>query len=181
LIAREAEHAKAGKPARIIAKMNALVDKATIDSLYAASQAGVKIDLIVRGICCLVPGMPGLSENIRVRSIVGRFLEHARIFYFENSGGEPAVYAGSADWMPRNFLRRVEVLFPISDPALRHRITHELLPSELKDTENAHELQSNGAYRPVVRRSGERPFSVHARFIESAVARCREPAAKAAK
>jgi len=146
LIAREASHAAAGRPARIIAKMNALVDKATIQSLYAASQAGVEIDLIVRGICCLVPGMPGLSENIRVRSLVGRFLEHARVFYFENNGGEPAVFAGSADWMPRNFFRRVETVFPISDPGLRRWMTDELLATELKDTENAQELQSNGAY-----------------------------------
>ncbi len=116
LIARERENAAAGKPARIIAKMNALVDKEVIDALYAASQAGVKIDLIVRGICCLVPGMPGLSEHIRVRSLVGRFLEHARAFYFANAGGEPVILAGSGDWMPRNFFRRIEVIFPDRGP-----------------------------------------------------------------
>ncbi len=168
LIAREASHAAAGRPARIIAKMNALVDRATIHSLYAASQAGVKIDLIVRGICCLVPGMPGQSENIRVRSLVGRFLEHARVFYFENNGGEPAVFAGSADWMPRNFFRRVETVFPILDPVLKRRITDVMLPAELKDTENVRELHSNGAYRPVARRARERPFSAHERLIAEA-------------
>ena len=168
LIAREAAHAAAGRPAHIIAKMNALVDRTTIHSLYAASQAGVRIDLIVRGICCLVPGMPGMSENIRVRSLVGRFLEHARIFYFENNGGEPAVFAGSADWMPRNFFRRVETVFPILDPVLKSRITDMLLPAELKDTENAQELHSNGAYRPVARRPGGRAFSAQAHFIAAA-------------
>ncbi len=148
LIDREAANARAGKPARILAKMNALVDKATIDALYAASQAGVKVDLIIRGICCLVPGVKGLSENITVRSIVGRFLEHARCFYFENAGGEPLILAGSADWMPRNFFRRVEVLFPIRDPALRQWILGEFFPVELRDNENAHVLDSSGAYRP---------------------------------
>ena len=168
LIGREAANAAAGRPARIVAKMNALVDKAVIDALYAASRAGVKIDLIVRGICCLVPGMPGLSENIRVRSIVGRFLEHARIAYFENAGGEPLIYAGSADWMPRNFFRRVEVLFPIVDPVLRRRIARDLIPAELRDNLNAQELGNNGAYRPVARRPNERAFSVHAHFISAA-------------
>jgi len=168
LIAREAEHAAAGQPARIIAKMNALVDKATIDALYRASQAGVKIDLIVRGICCLVPGMPGLSENIRVRSLVGRFLEHARVFYFENAGGEPAVYAGSADWMPRNFIRRVEALYPIADPELRRWVAEKLLPGELRDTENAEELHCNGAYRRVTRIKGEGAYNLHAQLMAGA-------------
>lgn len=165
LIAREAANAAAGKPARIIVKMNALVDKATIDALYAASQAGVKIDLIIRGICCLVPGMPGLSENIRVRSLVGRFLEHVRAFYFQNAGGNPVVLAGSADWMPRNFFRRVEAVFPIADPALGRWITEELLPTELKDNVNAQELHNNGAYLPIPRRPGEPLFSAHDYFI----------------
>jgi polyphosphate kinase len=167
LIAREAANAAAGRPARIIAKMNALVDRATIDALYAASRAGVKIDLIVRGICCLVPGMTELSENIRVHSLVGRFLEHARIFYFKN-GGSPLIYAGSADWMPRNFFRRVEVLFPILDPGLRKAIAGGLLPVELRDNVNAKQLGSNGAYRPISRGRGERPFSAHAHFISAA-------------
>ncbi|HEX2852970.1 MAG TPA: polyphosphate kinase 1 [Opitutaceae bacterium] len=168
LIAREATHAKAGKSARIVAKMNSLVDKATIDALYAASQAGVKIELIVRGICCLVPGVKGLSENIRVRSIVGRFLEHARLFYFENDGGEPLILAGSADWMPRNFFRRVETLFPIEDPALRQWITGAMLPTEMRDNEQTHLLHANGAYLPVPRRKGERTFSAHKHFIAAA-------------
>lgn len=172
LIAREARNAAAGRPARIIAKMNSLVDKTTIDSLYAASRAGVKIDLIVRGICCLVPGVKGLSENIRVRSLVGRFLEHARVFYFENAdGAQPLIYAGSADWMPRNFFRRIEVLYPVEAPELRRWITRELLPMELKDNENARALHANGAYLPPARRTGEPAFSVHAYFIAAAYQR----------
>ena len=172
LIAREARNAAAGKPAKIIVKMNSLVDKVTIDSLYAASKAGVKINLIVRGICCLVPGIKGLSENIRVRSIVGRFLEHARIFYFENSTGKrPLIYAGSADWMSRNFIRRIEVLFPIEDPDARRWIIKELLPTERKDNENTRVLHANGAYLPPPRRSDEPSFSSHAYFIASAYQR----------
>jgi polyphosphate kinase len=171
LIDRETANARAGKPARILAKMNALVDKVTIDALYGASQAGVKIDLIVRGICCLVPGVRGMSENIMVRSLVGRFLEHARCFYFENAGGEPLILAGSADWMSRNFFRRVEVLFPIRDPVLRQWITGELFPVELKDNDNTHVLDQNGAYRPAPRGADERPFSAQAYFMASAVKR----------
>ena len=173
LIAREAENAASGKPARIIAKMNSLVDKATIDSLYAASQAGVKIDVIVRGVCCLVPGVKGLSENIRVRSIVGRYLEHARSFYFENNGGEPLVLAGSADWMPRNFFRRVEVIYPVLDPVLRRWIIDELFEVELQDNENARELHSNGAYQPMKRTASAPAFSTHGYFIARANARAR--------
>jgi polyphosphate kinase len=171
LIDREAANARSGKPARIVAKMNALVDKATIDALYLASQAGVKIELIIRGVCCLVPGVKGLSENITVRSVVGRFLEHARCFYFENGGGEALILAGSADWMPRNFFRRVEVLFPIRDAALRHWITTELFPMEMKDNDNAHVLDSNGAYRPAPRGADERPFSAQAHFLAGALRR----------
>ncbi len=165
LIDHEAANAAAGKPARIMAKMNSLVDKATIDHLYAASRAGVKIDLIIRGICCLVPGVRGLSDNIRVRSIVGRYLEHIRAFYFENSDGEPAIYCGSADWMPRNFFRRIEVVFPVDDPAARAWISHELFPMELQDNENARELQPNGAYRRVARTADTPAFSVQNYFI----------------
>ena len=168
LIDREAANARAGRAARILCKMNALVDKATIDALYKASQAGVTIDLIVRGVCCLVPGVKGLSENITVRSVVGRFLEHARCFYFENAGGEPLILAGSADWMPRNFFRRVEVLFPIRDAVLRHWITSELFPIELKDNDNAHVLDSSGAYRPAPRAADERSFSAQAYFMAGA-------------
>jgi len=141
----ERRHALAGKPARIIAQINSLVDKRVIDALYAASRAGVSIDLIVRGVCCLVPGVKGLSENIRVRSIVGRFLEHARVCYFANAG-RPRLYLGSSDWMPRNFFRRVEVLFPVDDAALRARILGEYLPTMLADNADARELQPTGAY-----------------------------------
>jgi len=174
LITTEIENARAGRPARIIAKMNSLVDKATIDKLYEASAAGVSIDLIVRGTCCLVPGVEGLSENIRVRSIVGRFLEHARAFYFENAqAGEPKVFLGSADWMPRNFFRRIEVVFPVEDPTLRDWIAKEFFPTELRDTANARELYADGSYRPVKRKPGEAAFSAQASFMASAVARAR--------
>jgi polyphosphate kinase len=175
LIAQEAINAQAGKPARIIAKMNALVDKTTIDALYAASQAGVRVDLIVRGICCLVPGVPGLSGNIHVRSIVGRYLEHARAFYFENAGGEPLFYAGSGDWMPRNFFRRIEVIFPITDPAIKLWMSHDFFPTELHDNQNTSILRRNGAYERPVIRADERPLSLHAQFMADAVWRA-EPA-----
>jgi polyphosphate kinase len=171
LIRRESEAAAAGRPARIIAKMNSLVDRATIDNLYAASRAGVSIDLIVRGVCCLVPGLPGQSENIRVRSLVGRFLEHARVYYFENDGGEPAVYAGSADWMPRNFFRRVEVVFPIHDPAHREWIVSSLLPAELGDAVNSRVLHASGAYLPPPAPAGAPQGDAHKFFIEDAAKR----------
>jgi len=172
LIAREARNAAAGKPARIIAKMNSLVDKTTIDSLYTASQAGVKIYLIIRGICCLVPGVKGLSENIRVRSVVGRFLEHARVFYFQSSTrAKPLIYAGSADWMTRNFVRRIEVLFPVDDPDARRWIMKELFPNERKDNENSRMLHANGAYLPPPKSESEPGFSVHNYFIASALKR----------
>ncbi|MSU69895.1 MAG: polyphosphate kinase 1 [Opitutaceae bacterium] len=170
LVARETGHAAAGRPARILVKMNSLVDKTMIDQLYAASQAGVQIDLIIRGICCLVPGVQGLSANIRVRSLVGRFLEHARAFYFENHGGEPLILAGSADWMPRNFFRRIEVLFPIEEPPLRRWIVDELFPIELRDNENSGVLHSNGAYLPVARTS-EPDFSAQSYFMAAAAQR----------
>lgn len=170
LIAAEVAQAKAGRPARVIAKMNKLVDPVTIENLYAASQAGVKIDLIVRATCCLVPGVKGLSENIRLRNIVGRFLEHARIFYFEN-GGTPLVYASSADWMPRNFFRRVETVFPIEDPELRRRIIEDILPMELRDNEDARELQPDGTYLPPTRAEGEESFRAQKYFMASATLR----------
>lgn len=172
LILREARHAAAGRPARIVAKMNSLVDKDTIDALYVASRAGVSIDLIVRGTCCLVPGITGLSENIRVRSIVGRFLEHARAFYFENHGATPVILAGSADWMPRNFFRRVEVLFPIEAPELRRWIIDELFATELRDTANTRVLLANGTYILPPRRSGH-PHSAHEHFMAQARGRLR--------
>lgn len=179
LIAVEAANAAAGKPARIIAKMNKLVDQVTIDNLYAASQAGVKIDLIVRATCCLRPSVKGLSENIRLRSIVGRFLEHARAFYFEN-GGQPLVYCGSADWMSRNFFRRVEALFPIHDPDLRKRIVDELLLVELRDNVDARELQADGQYLMPARASGEPAFSAQQHFMAAANVRAVPPVIAAA-
>jgi polyphosphate kinase len=151
LIQREAEHARAGRPAHIIAKMNALVDPPTIDALYSASQAGMRIHLLVRGICCLRPQVPGLSDNIRVVSIVGRFLEHSRIYYFAN-GGEPEYYVGSADWMPRNFDRRVEVVSPVDKTALHERL-HALLEMYLGDNRQAWELGPDGQW--VQRHPGE--------------------------
>ena len=146
LIERERDNARAGKPARIVAKLNALVDQEIIEKLYEASCSDVSIDLIVRGICCLRPKIPGLSENIRVISIVGRFLEHSRINHFEN-GGDPLVYLSSADWMPRNFFRRIEVAFPIETPALRDQIINDVIPTFLKDRVKARELQPDGTYR----------------------------------
>jgi polyphosphate kinase len=145
LIMCEVAHARAGRPAAIVAKMNALLDRATIEALYEASQAGVEIDLIVRGICALRPGVKGLSEHIRVRSIVGRYLEHSRIFNFAN-GGTPVVLCGSADWMPRNLFERCEVLFPVDDPALSLRLRDEILGAYLKDNVKARLLQPDGTY-----------------------------------
>jgi polyphosphate kinase len=145
-IERERDNARAGKPARIVAKLNSLVDQEIIEKLYEASNSEVTIDLIVRGICCLRPKVPGLSDYIRVISIVGRFLEHSRIYYFEN-GDQPEVYLSSADWMPRNFLRRVEVAFPIETPQLRDLIINEVLPRFLNDRVKARELQPDGSYR----------------------------------
>lgn len=147
LIKREEEHALAGEPARIVAKMNSICHKDVIAALYRASNAGVKIDLIVRGICCLRAGVPGVSENITVRSIVGNFLEHSRIFYFEN-GGSPEYYASSADWMPRNLERRVEILFPIENDKLRKKIWH-ILDVELKDNKKAHVMNADGRFSKI--------------------------------
>ncbi|HEY1963632.1 MAG TPA: polyphosphate kinase 1 [Acidobacteriaceae bacterium] len=145
LIDREAAHAKAGKPAAIVAKMNGLIDRRTVEALYAASQAGVEIDLIVRGMCSLRPGVKGLSERIRVRSIVGRYLEHSRIFNFANSGKEE-VYCGSADWMPRNLVERCEVVFPVTQPDLQRRLREEILAAYLADNTKARLLQPDGEY-----------------------------------
>ncbi len=145
LIDREAEHARQGRPARIIAKMNALLDKNVVQALYRASQAGVEIDLIVRGICALRPGVRGVSDRIRVRSIVGRFLEHSRIYYFAN-GGEEEIYTGSADWMPRNLYERVEVLVPLRDEFLRERVRREILDAYLADNRKARILLRDATY-----------------------------------
>jgi polyphosphate kinase len=167
LIDREARNARRGKPARIIAKVNALVDPPMIRALYRASQAGVEIDLIVRGQCALVPGLRGISSRISVRSIVGRFLEHSRIFYFEN-GGQPEIFLGSADWMQRNLYERVEVVFPLKDPALKRRITGEVLAAYLEDTRTARVLGPDGKFtRPRHGRNG-RGVSVQERLMGAA-------------
>ncbi len=145
LIRREQEHAQAGRPAHIVAKMNALLEPSIIQALYQASQAGVEIDLIIRGLCILRPGVKGLSERIRVRSIVGRFLEHSRIYHFAN-GGNDEIYLGSADWMPRNLFERCEVVFPVRDPAALARIHGEILPAYMADTVKARLQQPDGVY-----------------------------------
>lgn len=167
LIDKEIELAKAGKEGRVIVKVNSMIDQPVIDKLYKASQAGVKIDLIVRGICGVVPGVPGLSENIRVRSILGRYLEHSRIYYFGNGGQEPKVYVGSADWMPRNFYRRIEAVFPIEDEKIRKRIIEDILPPYLKDNQLASELLPNGAYQSVTPKEGEEVFNCQEFFFDS--------------
>ena len=145
LIGRETDHARAGRPARIIAKMNALLDGKTIEALYEASTAGVEIDLIVRGMCALRPGVSGLSEHICVRSVIGRYLEHSRIFWFAN-GGSAEVFAGSADWMPRNLYERCEVVYPVSAPAAAVRLRDEILEAYLRDSLKSRLLQSDGSY-----------------------------------
>jgi polyphosphate kinase len=157
LINREAAHAKAGKPASIVAKMNGLLDRRTVEALYAASQAGVEIDLIIRGMCSLRPGVKGWSERIRVRSIVGRFLEHSRIFCFAN-GGKEEVYCGSADWMPRNLVERCEVVFPVTQPDLHKRLRDDILAAYLADNTKARLLQPDGEYVRAPRVGA--PFSV---------------------
>jgi polyphosphate kinase len=157
-IQREAEHAKAGRPARIVAKMNALLDKNVIQALYRASQSGVEIELIVRGMCSLRPGVPGISENITVRSIVGRFLEHTRIFYFEN-GGDEEIQISSADWMPRNLYERVEVLCPVVDVTFKQRLKNEILAAYLADNVKARFLDRNGRYFHLPRHRGATSFS----------------------
>lgn len=181
LIEREIGHASAGFPARIVAKMNSLVDRMIIESLYRASQAGVRVDLIVRGVCCLRPGVKGLSENITVRSIVDRFLEHSRIIYFENAC-QPEVFLGSADWMPRNFYRRIETVFPIVDGNLRERVVGELLALPLADNTRARSLRPDGTYQMLspthpgqVRRS---QYEFIARARNGATQPARSPRAK---
>jgi polyphosphate kinase len=175
LIEREIVHARSGKAARIIAKLNALVDPATIENLYRASNAGVRIDLIVRGVCALRPGLPGVSENIQVRSVVGRFLEHSRVFWFENAG-RAQMYLASADWMERNFFRRVEVAFPIAQSRLRTRIREDL-ERYLQDQTNAWLLQSDGSYQRVATdsASAEPPGDAQAELLEAYAAAARLP------
>ena len=142
----ETEAARAGNPARIIAKMNSLLEPEIITALYEASTAGVTIDLIVRGVCSLRPGVKGLSENIRVRSVIGRFLEHHRIFYF-HADGKQNIYLSSADWMERNFFRRIEISFPVLEPKLKRRVLREGLKPYLADHSQAWEMNGNGEYR----------------------------------
>lgn len=170
LIARETDHAKAGRKAHIIAKMNSLLEQSVIEALYAASRAGVQVDLIVRGICALRPGLKGVSENIRVRSIVGRFLEHSRIYYFAN-GGEEELYCGSADWMPRNFFERCEVVFPVKDAQLRVRLHKEILMAYLADTVKTRLLAGDGTYHRIRETTFDKPlpaFSSQDFFIQVA-------------
>jgi polyphosphate kinase len=150
--------------------MNSLLEKSIVEALYEASQAGVEIDLIVRGICSLRPGVKGLSEHIRVRSVVGRFLEHSRVFYFAN-GGEEVIYCGSADWMPRNLFERCEVLFPVNDPQLRARLKDEILAAYLADTAKTRILEANGDYRRARGGIGKIPFSAQDFFMQLAEGR----------
>ena len=164
LIDREIEKSNPKAPGRIIAKMNALVDARTVCKLYEASRAGVRIDLLVRGICCLRPGIPGVSENIRVTSILDRFLEHSRLYYFHN-GGDPEIYSGSADWMPRNFKKRAEILYPIKNTALKARIMDEILMTYLKDNVKARLMQADGSYVRVKPKDGEKPIRSQSELI----------------
>jgi polyphosphate kinase len=145
-IQNEIQHAQAGRKAQVIAKMNALLEPEIIAALYEASRAGVQVDLIVRGVCALRPGVPGVSDNIRVRSIIGRFLEHTRVFYFHNDGA-PDVHLASADWMDRNFFRRVEISFPVLDPALKKRVIDEGLKPYLEDNTQAWDMDPDGQYQ----------------------------------
>ena len=178
MIHRETKNAKEGKPAKIIAKCNSLCDRKIILALYEASCAGVQVDLIVRGICCLVAGKPGVSENIRVRSIVGTFLEHARIFYFYNDGHEE-IYMGSADWMPRNLDRRVEIVFPVEEEELKEKAIH-ILDVQLSDTLKAHRLLEDGTYQKVDRR-GKEAIEAQKTFCEEAIAAANESKKKVPK
>jgi polyphosphate kinase len=164
LIDREIRHRQAGRPAQIVAKFNRLADKKLIEKLYEASNAGVKIDLIVRGVCMLRPGVEGLSENITVRNVIGRFLEHSRVFYFAN-GGDEEVYLGSADWMARNLKHRIEVVAPVSNPKLQHYLKNVLLAAYLRDNVKARELTPEGSYVKVAMDPGEKPFDSQQFFM----------------
>ncbi|MGK7932705.1 MAG: phospholipase D-like domain-containing protein, partial [Microcystaceae cyanobacterium] len=169
---REAEHCRNGGSGRIVAKMNSLVDPQIIETLYQASQAGVKIDLIVRGICCLRPGVEGVSDNINVISIIGRFLEHSRIFYFHN-GGEEEIYLGSADWMTRNLSRRVEAITPVEDPKIAKKL-QEILGVMLSDNRQAWELQSDGSYKQRHPEREDHEQSSQKTFMEMALQSAKE-------
>jgi polyphosphate kinase len=172
-IRREADHAKAGRPAKITAKMNALQDPKIIAELYAASQAGVSIDLIVRGFCCLRPGVPGLSDNIRVISILGRFLEHSRVFHFLN-GGDEEFFIGSADWMNRNLDYRVEAVMPIEEPGHRERL-REILTALLGDCGHAWELTADGAWPRRVPPDGKPPIEAQTTLMSRALRMATRP------
>jgi polyphosphate kinase len=169
LVEREIAWAQRGEAAHIVLKMNALVDAAAIDLLQRASHAGVQVDLIVRGVSVLRPRVPGVSDRIRVRSIVGRFLEHSRIWYFRNGGVEDT-FIGSADLMPRNFDRRIEIVVPLKDRAVAHRVRYEILDTYLSDTLSARELLSSGRYRRLVPKPGEPGISSQSLLIDLAAA-----------
>ena len=172
LIARETKHAREGKPAKIVAKMNSLCDEGIIAALYEASAAGVEIELIVRGICCLKVGIPGISENIHVRSIVGNFLEHSRIFFFLNDG-EEELYMGSADWMPRNLEKRVEIVFPVEDEQIKKEVMH-ILDIQMKDNVKASILQADGTYTKPDKR-GKMLVNSQEYFCREATERAEKP------
>lgn len=178
LIKRETQYAKEKKPAKIIAKMNSLCDAEIIAALYEASAAGVKIDLIIRGICCLKTNIPNISENIHVRSIIGNFLEHSRIFYFENNS-HPEVYMSSADWMPRNLDKRVEILFPVENDTLKKEVI-SILETQLKDNQKAHILQKDGSYTKVDKR-GKKPINAQSLFCQRAIEEAAKPSSSTKK